>query len=91
MSVLRNIMHLGARFAKWRGVITIADGLPSWNCIKANAHALARYAVLCQEAGIVPHRRARGPDGRRAFDARHRQTCYRVTEWTLAHGIPRAL
>lgn len=44
----------GARFAKWRGVITIADAAPSWNCIKANAHALARYAVLCQEAGIVP-------------------------------------
>jgi fructose-bisphosphate aldolase, class I len=46
---------LGARFAKWRGVITI-DGtaLPTWGCIKANAHGLARYAALCQEAEIVP-------------------------------------
>ena len=45
---------LGARFAKWRGVITIGDGLPSAACIDANAHALARYAALCQEAGLVP-------------------------------------
>lgn len=46
--------ELGARFAKWRSVITIADGCPTWNCIKANAHGLARYAALCQEAKIVP-------------------------------------
>jgi fructose-bisphosphate aldolase, class I len=45
---------LGARFAKWRAVITIGDGIPSVGCIRANAHALARYAALCQEAGIVP-------------------------------------
>jgi fructose-bisphosphate aldolase class I len=45
---------LGARFAKWRAVIDIADGIPSRFAIKANAHALARYAALCQEAGIVP-------------------------------------
>jgi fructose-bisphosphate aldolase class I len=45
---------LGARFAKWRAVITIANGCPTWNCIKENAHALARYAALSQEAGIVP-------------------------------------
>src|SRR5690606_37432602 len=45
---------LGARFAKWRGVISISSGLPSWGAVKANAHALARYAALCQEAGIVP-------------------------------------
>jgi fructose-bisphosphate aldolase, class I len=44
----------GARFAKWRAVIDIGKGIPSWNCIKANAHALARYAALCQEAQIVP-------------------------------------
>lgn len=44
----------GARFAKWRGVITIGDGIPSDYCIDVNAHALARYAALCQEAGIVP-------------------------------------
>jgi fructose-bisphosphate aldolase class I len=45
---------LGARFAKWRGVIAIAKGLPSVGCIEANAHELARYAALCQEAGLVP-------------------------------------
>ena len=45
---------LGARFAKWRAVITIADGLPTPACVASNAHALARYAALCQEAGIVP-------------------------------------
>ncbi len=46
--------ELGARFAKWRAVITIGDGIPTEGCIRANAHALARYAALCQEAGIVP-------------------------------------
>jgi fructose-bisphosphate aldolase class I len=45
---------LGARFAKWRAVITIGEGLPSHTCLYANAHALARYAALCQEASIVP-------------------------------------
>ena len=45
---------LGARFSKWRAVITIGDHIPSWACIEANAHALARYAMLSQEAGIVP-------------------------------------
>lgn len=45
---------LGARFAKWRGVITPGPGLPSRACIEVNAHALARYAALCQEAGLVP-------------------------------------
>jgi fructose-bisphosphate aldolase, class I len=44
----------GARFCKWRAVITIGEGLPSRACIEANAHALARYAVLCQEASLVP-------------------------------------
>jgi fructose-bisphosphate aldolase, class I len=44
----------GARFAKWRAVITIGDGIPSHACLYANAHALARYAALCQEASIVP-------------------------------------
>ena len=46
--------ELGARFAKWRAVITIGDGLPSEACLEANAHALARYAALCQEADLVP-------------------------------------
>jgi fructose-bisphosphate aldolase, class I len=45
---------LGARFAKWRAVITIGDDIPSRYCIGVNVHALARYAALCQEAGIVP-------------------------------------
>ena len=46
--------RLGARFAKWRAVFVVGDGLPSFGCIEANAHALARYAALCQEAGMVP-------------------------------------
>ena len=51
---LAEYVRMGARFAKWRAVITIAGGIPSWGCIHANAHALARYAALCQEAGLVP-------------------------------------
>ena len=72
---------LGARFAKWRAVITIADGTPTWNCIKANAHALARYAALCQEAGIVPI-----VEPEVLMDGAHAghdiDRCYEVTEWT---------
>src|SRR5438067_2839607 len=45
---------LGARFAKWRAVITIGEKIPTWACIEANAHALARYSAICQEASIVP-------------------------------------
>jgi fructose-bisphosphate aldolase class I len=51
---LADYRQLGARFAKWRAVIGIGTGLPTRGCIEANAHALARYAALCQEAGIVP-------------------------------------
>jgi len=51
---LAEYVELGAKFAKWRAVITIGDDIPSRACIDANAHALARYAALCQEAGIVP-------------------------------------
>jgi len=51
---LEEYHEMGARFAKWRGVIAIGDHLPSPYCIDVNAHALARYAALCQEAGIVP-------------------------------------
>ena len=73
---------LGARFAKWRAVITIADGLPTWNCVKANAHALARYAALAQEAQIVPI-----VEPEVLMDGEHSghdiDECYRVTEWTL--------
>jgi fructose-bisphosphate aldolase class I len=51
---LKDYVGMGARFAKWRAVITLGDDLPSRGCIEANAQALARYAALCQEAGIVP-------------------------------------
>jgi fructose-bisphosphate aldolase class I len=51
---LEEYASLGARFAKWRAVITIGEGIPTDGCIRANAHALARYAALCQEAGLVP-------------------------------------
>lgn len=51
---LNEYRSLGARFAKWRAVITIGENLPTSSCVEANAHALARYAALCQEAGIVP-------------------------------------
>jgi fructose-bisphosphate aldolase class I len=51
---LEEYVGLGARFAKWRAVITIGDAIPTDACIHANAHALARYAALCHEAGLVP-------------------------------------
>ncbi|MBI4231315.1 MAG: fructose-bisphosphate aldolase class I [Planctomycetes bacterium] len=51
---LAGYRDLGARFAKWRAVITIGDGLPTETCLHVNAHALARYAALCQEALLVP-------------------------------------
>jgi fructose-bisphosphate aldolase, class I len=51
---LSDYRELGGRFAKWRAVIRIDCGLPTRGCLEANAHALARYAALCQEAGIVP-------------------------------------
>jgi fructose-bisphosphate aldolase class I len=51
---LAEYASMGARFAKWRAVIAIGAGLPSRGCIEANAHALARYAALCQEAALVP-------------------------------------
>lgn len=52
---LEEYVGMGARFAKWRAVIAIeGDAKPTWQCINANAHALARYAALCQEAGVVP-------------------------------------
>lgn len=81
---LAEYYELGARFAKWRAVIDIneEDGLPSSTCIQTNAHALARYAALCQEAGIVPIVEPEvlmdGPSA--AHDI---ETCYEVTEWTL--------
>jgi fructose-bisphosphate aldolase class I len=51
---LAEYFHMGARFAKWRAVIVVGDQLPSRSALEANAHALARYAALCQEAGVVP-------------------------------------
>ena len=51
---LKEYKELGAKFAKWRAVITIGDGIPTYTCLQANGHALARYAALCQEAEIVP-------------------------------------
>ncbi len=79
---LNEYYGLGARFAKWRAVISIGDGRPSWNCINANAHALARYAALCQGAGIVPIVEPEvlmdGPDAAHDIDR-----CYDVTVWTL--------
>ena len=74
---------LGARFAKWRAVIDIADGIPSWGCVKANAHALARYAALCQQAGIVPIVEPEvlmdGP-----VATHNIARCREVTEWVLS-------
>ena len=51
---LEEYYKLGARFAKWRAVINIGEDMPSGTCIEANSHALARYAALCQEQGLVP-------------------------------------
>lgn len=72
----------GARFAKWRGVIAITGDTPTWNCVKANAHALARYAALCQEAGIVPIVEPEVlMDGEHSHHSIER--CHEVTEWVL--------
>src|SRR5271157_4863585 len=51
---LAEYVRMGARFAKWRAVLALGDGIPTRGCIEANAQALARYATLCQEAGLVP-------------------------------------
>ncbi|MEM6599135.1 MAG: class I fructose-bisphosphate aldolase [Cyanobacteria bacterium P01_C01_bin.69] len=71
--------QMGARFAKWRAVITIGDGIPSQACIAANAHALARYAALCQAGGLVPI-----VEPEVLIDGTHSlEECYRVTDTTL--------
>jgi fructose-bisphosphate aldolase class I len=76
---LAEFHKLGARFAKWRAVIDIGAGIPTWTCVKANAHALARYAALCQEQGIVPIVEPEVlMDGGHDIDA-----CFSVTEWVL--------
>jgi len=80
---LEEYYTLGARFAKWRAVITIGkdgdDSLPSQYCINTNVHALARYAALCQEANIVPI-----VEPEVMMDGDHSiERCYEVTEFTL--------
>lgn len=76
---LEDYFRLGARFTKWRGVMAIGDGIPSRGCIEANAHALARYAGLCQEAGMVP---IIEPEVR--VEGEHSlQRCFEVTEGVL--------
>lgn len=76
---MKEYYDLGARFAKWRAVIDIADGIPTWACIKANMHALARYAVICQDANIVPI-----VEPEVLMDGGHDiERCYEVTEWVL--------
>ena len=76
---LEEYRGLGARFAKWRAVITIAEGIPTKTCIDANAHALARYAALCQEQDLVPI-----VEPEVLIDGDHSiERCYEVTEQTL--------
>jgi len=71
--------QMGARFAKWRAVITITDGIPSRGCIEANAQALARYAALCQEAGLVSV-----VEPEVLMDGEHTlERCFEVTEEVL--------
>jgi fructose-bisphosphate aldolase, class I len=77
---LAEYFTLGARFAKWRAVITIGRGIPSHACLFANAHALARYSALCQEASIVPI-----VEPEVLLDGDHTiEHCYEATEATLS-------
>ncbi len=76
---VKEYKDLGAKFAKWRAVITIGEGIPTRNCLVANAHALARYAALCQECGIVPI-----VEPEVLLDGSHTiERCEEVTEETL--------
>ena len=76
---LAEYYKLGARFAKWRAVINIGDDIPSGTAIEANSHALARYAALCQEQGLVPM-----VEPEVIMDGDHDiETCYEVTEVVL--------
>ncbi len=78
--------QMGARFAKWRAVITIGESIPSDACIEANAHGLARYAALCQEGGLVPI-----VEPEVLINGNHTiERCYEVTEKTL-HEVFRQL
>ena len=76
---LAEYYDLGARFAKWRAVITIGDNMPSLACYQANAHALARYSALCQEVGLVPI-----VEPEVLMDGYHTiEKCYEVTDTAL--------
>ncbi len=76
---LTEYVQMGARFSKWRAIITIGDGLPTSGCIVANAHALARYAALCQEAGLLPV-----VEPEVLMEGAHTlQTCSEITEQVL--------
>jgi fructose-bisphosphate aldolase class I len=76
---LAEYFQMGARFAKWRAVIAVGDGIPSRGCIEANAQTLARYAALCQEAGLVPV-----VEPEVLMDGGHTlERCYEVTEEVL--------
>ncbi len=76
---LKEYAAIGARFAKWRAVIRITDALPSPMCVNVNAHALARYAALCQEQGIVPI-----VEPEVLMDGSHTiERCEEVTSWVL--------
>jgi fructose-bisphosphate aldolase class I len=76
---LKDYYELGARFAKWRAVIDIGEGIPTWGAIRANMQALARYAALCQEANIVPI-----VEPEVLMDGNHSiERCYEVTELVL--------
>jgi fructose-bisphosphate aldolase class I len=76
---LKEYYGMGARFAKWRAVITIGNGIPSCKCIAVNARSLAIYAALCQEANIVPI-----VEPEVLMDADNTiERCFEVTEWTL--------
>jgi fructose-bisphosphate aldolase class I len=76
---VKEYKELGAKFAKWRAVISIGDGIPTYTCLEANAHALARYAALCQEGGIVPI-----VEPEVLLDGSHTiERCQDVTEQTL--------
>ena len=76
---VKEYQELGAKFAKWRAVITIGEAIPTYTCLQANAHALARYAALCQEGGIVPI-----VEPEVLLDGNHTiERCEEVTEATL--------
>jgi fructose-bisphosphate aldolase class I len=76
---LKEYFQMGARFAKWRAVITLGADIPSRGCIVANAQALARYAALCQEAGLVPI-----VEPEVLMEGEHTQSqCFEITEEVL--------